>query len=60
MTEEMRIPSAITDDNSPLPGYDYWDIYPDVPIESWLYEVANGDTRVGYWEYVKRVQGLVE
>lgn len=26
---------------------------PDHPIEDWQYEVANDDTRLGYWEWVK-------
>ena len=24
---------------------------PDYPIEDWKTEVANGDTRMGYWEW---------
>lgn len=30
----------------------YWDEHPDYPIEDWKYEVANDDTRRGYWEWV--------
>lgn len=31
---------------------DYWDGHPDFPSEDWQYEVANGDTREGYWTWV--------
>ena len=34
--------------------YDYWnDEDPDYPASDWQYEVANGDTRRGYWEWVE-------
>lgn len=29
-----------------------WDNDPDYPPEDWRYEVANGDTRLGYWDWV--------
>jgi len=25
---------------------------PDYPISDWRYDVTNGDTRLGYWEWV--------
>lgn len=29
-----------------------WDgQHPDYPVEDWKYEVANDDTRSGYWEW---------
>jgi len=31
---------------------DYWGEDPDYPLEDWRYEVANNDTRLGYWEWV--------
>jgi hypothetical protein len=31
----------------------YWGAHPDHPLEDWLYEVANHDTRRGYWEWVE-------
>jgi hypothetical protein len=32
---------------------DYWnDEDPDYPCDDWKYEVANDDTRLGYWEWV--------
>ena len=31
----------------------YWHIDPQFPIWDWKYEVANGDTRTGYHEWVK-------
>lgn len=31
----------------------YWGVgHPDYPPEDWQYEVANGDTRKGYWKWV--------
>jgi hypothetical protein len=31
----------------------YWhDEHPDYPVRDWQTEVANGDTRRGYWEFV--------
>jgi hypothetical protein len=33
------------------PGH-YWEDDPIYPSEDWRYEVINGDTRVGYWEWV--------
>jgi hypothetical protein len=29
-----------------------WGEHPDYPVASWMYEVANGDTRSGYWNWV--------
>ena len=30
----------------------YWDgEHPDAPVSDWQYEVANGDTRLSYWEW---------
>jgi len=29
----------------------YWGQHPDHPVEDWQAEVANGDTRQGYWEW---------
>lgn len=26
--------------------------HPDYPIKDWQYEVANNDTRLGYWAWV--------
>jgi hypothetical protein len=30
----------------------YWSEYPGYYAEDWQYEVANGDCRRGYWEWV--------
>ena len=39
--------------NIPPEGLDYWkDQDFDFPISDWQYEVANGETRLGYWEWV--------
>jgi hypothetical protein len=30
----------------------YWgDGHPEYTVSAWQYEVANGDTRLGYWEW---------
>jgi hypothetical protein len=31
----------------------YWGEHPEHPVEDWLYEIANLDTRRGYWEWVE-------
>jgi hypothetical protein len=43
------------DDSPPEPlinKYGYWNEHPEYPVADWQYEVANGDTRKGYWEWV--------
>jgi hypothetical protein len=32
--------------------YGTWGEHPDCRLSDWKYEVANGDTRLGYWEWV--------
>jgi len=32
--------------------YGYWGEHPEYPVEEWRNEVANGDTKKGYWEWV--------
>ena len=32
----------------------YWDDVSDLPVEDWQYEVANGDTRLGYHDWLTR------
>uniref|UniRef100_A0A6M3LT21 Uncharacterized protein n=1 Tax=viral metagenome TaxID=1070528 RepID=A0A6M3LT21_9ZZZZ len=39
--------------NIPLDGYTIWDNHPDFPVEDWMHEVSNDDTRLGYWEWVR-------
>lgn len=34
------------------PG-DYWSEVPEYPVSDWQAEVANDDTRQGYWEWVE-------
>ena len=29
-----------------------WGEHPEFPVDDWLYEVDNGDTRLGYWVWV--------
>lgn len=31
---------------------DPWGSNPDYPVEDWQYQVTNGDTRRGYWDWV--------
>jgi len=40
-------------DNEPLGGYEYWQSYPEYPVEDWIYAIENNETRLGYWEWVK-------
>ena len=35
-----------------------WDSDPDYPVSEWQYEVANDDTRLGYWEWVEWVREI--
>ena len=42
-------------DNTPVRGYTYWSEHPEAPLADWQYEVASGDTRVGYWTWVRSV-----
>ncbi|XAI97093.1 hypothetical protein [Dolichospermum phage Dfl-JY45] len=30
----------------------FWSTHPDHPIEGWQHDVAEGDTRLGYWDWV--------
>lgn len=39
-------------ETSEFSGWDYWDAHPDHPLEDWQSEVANDDTRLGYWDWV--------
>lgn len=36
-----------------LNGLGYWDEHPGHPAEDWKLEVANGDTRTGYWDWAE-------
>ena len=33
--------------------FGFWEPYPGHPVEDWRFEVANDDTRIGYWEWVE-------
>jgi hypothetical protein len=33
--------------------YGYWGEHPEHALETWRYEVANNDTRMGYWDWVE-------
>ncbi len=30
-----------------------WGEHPDFPVDDWQHAVANDDTRLGYWSWVK-------
>jgi hypothetical protein len=32
----------------------YWGDHPNYPSDEWQDEIANGDTRLGYWEWVAK------
>lgn len=40
-------------ENTPLEGFERWDSFPSYPVENWKTEVANNETRYGYWSWVK-------
>ena len=48
----MSIPKSIDLLSDLADNYDYWDEHPDFPSSDWRYEVANEDTREGYWFWV--------
>lgn len=65
--EGQAIPAAITgmDAGSSweegLPSHDLsdafggvWGRHPQFPVSNWKHEVENGDTRLGYWAWVKQ------
>jgi hypothetical protein len=39
--------------NAPTAKIPHWEDDPDFPSEDWKYEVANGDTRLGYHQWVE-------
>lgn len=32
----------------------FWGEHPEQPVDDWKYEVENGDTQLGYWEWVQQ------
>jgi hypothetical protein len=42
----------MSDPNTPPEGVDYWADDPQHPVAEWQIEVADGDTRQGYWAWV--------
>ena len=37
----------------PTEAVDVWAEDPEYPSENWRYEADNGDTRLGYWDWVE-------
>lgn len=35
-----------------IESYGYWGQHPEFPVSDWEYEVANDNTRRGYWQWV--------
>lgn len=35
-----------------LSEFTYWNEHADYPVEDWQHEVADGNTRLGYWDWV--------
>ena len=33
-------------------GQSIWEVYPGIPPCDWIEDVENGETLLGYWEYV--------
>ena len=42
-------------DNNPV-EYWYWDSHPEHPVSDWKMEVESGQTRLGYWAWVRTRQ----
>jgi len=42
--------------NTWLETHSYWTPHPAYPLRDWKYEVANNDTRRGYWNWCRRKQ----
>jgi len=41
--------------------YGYWSgECPEAPVEDWIHEARNGDTRLGYWEWAYRQMEVEE
>ena len=38
----------------------HWDENPDYPVANWKLEVANDETRLGYWDWVEDRQETAE
>lgn len=41
-----------------VPELEHWGEYPNHPVSDWSYEVANGDTRLGYIAWVKHLEQM--
>jgi hypothetical protein len=54
LMDEIIAEEKASGDNTALEGYDYWaDEHEYYPLADWGYLVENGDTRMGYWEWVR-------
>ena len=42
----------VTEHQTPRPG-DHWGEEIDFPVENWQDQVANDETRLGYWDWVE-------
>ena len=41
------------DSSTPLDGYTIWDNHVIYPVECWMREVGDDNTRLGYWAWVR-------
>jgi len=53
MTDRLDEVSLIRQDN-------LWSEYTDFPRCDWQYDVANGDTNLGYWDWVEHQLEFME
>lgn len=44
---------AVVTEEQLIKEHGIWGEFAEFPPRDWMYEVANGDTRLGYWAWVK-------
>lgn len=49
-----------TDAGALAERYGYWQDHPKYPVEDWRFEVANGDSRQSYWDWVAAQVALAD
>ncbi len=50
----------ITATMAPKEVFDYWGEDQEFPRRDWQYQVGNGDTNQGYWEWVEHEREITE
>jgi hypothetical protein len=51
--ETKKTDGACGETNEPLAGYQYWEDHPKYRSANWRLDVDEGNTRAGYWTWVK-------